>query len=152
MSRRVLELLSSFRTDSHLVKEHRIRLETPGVPLYDRSEKALTGSALQEAKRVAKKTYHIAPQLDACRLLVGQDRLPEFSTSSNPSEDVISQIAILEYGLRHGGNINTLSGMWKEMVRLFPYNSQESTFSWNRERLFVRIPLFRYHLVRSVPR
>ena len=56
MSRGVLELLSHFRTDSHLVKEHRIRLETPGVPFFDRSEKALTGSALQEAKKVAKET------------------------------------------------------------------------------------------------
>ena len=152
MSRGVLELLSHFRTDSHLVKEHRIRLETPGVPLYDRSEKALTGSALQEAKKVAKETYPIASQLDACLLLVGQDRLADFSTTSNPSEDVISQIAILEYGLRHGGNINSLSGMWNEMVRLFPGNSQESTFSWNRERLFVSISLFLYRLVRSVSR
>ena len=56
MSRGVLELLSHFKTDSHLIKEHRIRLEIPAVPLYDRSEKALTGSALQEAKRVAKET------------------------------------------------------------------------------------------------
>ena len=137
MSRGVLELLSHFKTDSHLIEEHRIRLEIPGVTLYDRSEKALTGSALQEAKRVAKETYPIAPQLDACRLLVGQDRLPDFSTASNPSEDVISQIAILEYGLRHGGDVDTLSGMWNEMVRLFPRNSQESTFSWNRERLLL---------------
>ena len=152
MSRGALELLSHVRTDSHLVKEHRIRVETPGVFLYERSEKALTESALQEAKKVVKETYPIAPQLDACRLLVGQDRLPDFSTTSSPSEDVISQIAILEYGLRHGGNINTLSEMWNEMVRLFPGNSQESIFSWDRERLFVSIPLFLYHLVRSVPR
>ena len=104
MSRGVPELLSHFRTDSYLVKEHRTRLETPGVPLCDRSEKALTGNALQEAKRVAKETYPIAPQLDACRLIVGQDRLLDFSITSNPSEDVISQIGILKYGLRHGGN------------------------------------------------
>ena len=129
MSRGVLELLSHFKTDSHLIKEHRIRLEIPGVSIYDCSEKALTGSALQEAKRVAKETYPIARQLDACRLLVGQDRLLDFSIASNPSEDVISQIAILEYGLRHGGDVDTLSGMWNEMVRLVPGNSQESTFS-----------------------
>ena len=150
MRRGVPELLSHFKTDLHLVKEHRTRLETPGVPLCDRSEKTLTGNTLQEAKRVAKETYPIAPQLDACRLLVGQDRLSDFSITSNPSEDVISQIGILKYGLRHGGNVDTVAGMWYEMVRLFPGNSQESTLSCNRERLFVNIRAFPLFSVRSV--
>ena len=35
MSCGVLELLSHFKTDAHLIKEHRIRLETPGLPLVD---------------------------------------------------------------------------------------------------------------------
>ena len=139
MSRGVLELLSHFRTDSHLIKEHRIRSEVPGMPLYDRHEKVLTGTALQEAKRVAKETFPIAPQLDSCRLLVGQDKLPDSSSISSPSEDVFSQISFLEHGLRHGGNIDSLIGMWNEMVRLFPGNSQESTFGCCRERLFVSI-------------
>ena len=136
MSRGVLELLSHFRTDSHLIKEHRIRSEIPGMPLYDRHEKVLTETALQEAQKVAKETFPIAPQLDGCQLLVGLDKLPDSSTTLSPSEDVISQISILEHGLRHGGNIDSLIGMWNEMVRLFPGNSQESTFSWSRERLF----------------
>ena len=51
MSRGVLELLSHFRTDSHLIKKHRIRSEIPRMPLYDRHEKVLAGIALQEAKR-----------------------------------------------------------------------------------------------------
>ena len=38
-NRGVLELLSHFRNDSHLIKEHRIRSEIPGMPLYDRHEK-----------------------------------------------------------------------------------------------------------------
>ena len=137
MSRGVLELLSHFKTDAHLVKEHRIRLETPGWPLFDRSEKELVGSALKEATRIAKETYPIAPQLDVCRLLVGQDKLPDFIDAANPSEDVLSQIRILEQGLRHGGHVDSLVGMWDEMIRLFPGNSQASTYSWSRHRLFV---------------
>ena len=142
MSRGVLELLSHFKTDAHLVKEHRIRLETPGLPLFDRSEKNLVGSALKEATRIAKEMYPIAPQLDVCRLLVGQDKLPDFIDAANPSEDVLSQIRILEQGLRHGGHVDSLVGMWDEMVRLFPGNSQASTYSWSRHRLFVSSFIF----------
>ena len=137
MSRGVLELLSHFKTDSHLVKEHRIRLEIPGRSLYDKFEKELTGNALLAARRTAKETYPIAPQLDVCRLMVGQDKLPDFTTTSSPSEDVISQIRIQEHGLRHGGHIDSLIGMWNETVRLFPGNSQASSFSRERQRLFV---------------
>ena len=137
MSRGALELLSHFKTDAHLVKEHRIRLETPGYPLFDRSEKELVGSALKEATRIAKETYPIAPQLDVCRLLVGQDKLPDFIDAANPSEDVLSQIRILEQRLRHGGHVDSLVLMWDEMTRLFPGNSQASTYSWSRHRLFV---------------
>ena len=142
MSRGVLELLSHFKTDAHLVKEHRIRLETPGLPLFDRSQKELVGSALKEATKIAKEMYPIAPQLDVCRLLVGQDKLPDFIDAANPSEDVLSQIRILEQGLRHGGHVDSLVGMWDEMVRLFPGNSQASTYCWSRHRLFVSSLLF----------
>ena len=76
MSCGVLELLSRFKTDAHLIKEHRIRLETPGITLFDRSEKELVGSELNEATRVAKEMYRIAPQMDVYRLLVRQDKLP----------------------------------------------------------------------------
>ena len=85
--------------------------------------------------------YPIAPQLDVCRLLVGQDRLPDFTVAANPSEDVLSQIRIPEHrdhGLRHRGHVDSLFGMWDKMVRLFPGNSQASTYSWNRHRLFLR--------------
>ena len=54
ISRGVLELLSHFKTDAHLIKEHRIRLENPGLPLFDRTERELVGNALKEAKMVAK--------------------------------------------------------------------------------------------------
>ena len=81
--------------------------------------------------------YPIAPQLDVCRLIVGQDRLPNFTDSTNPSEDILSQIGILEQGLRHGDHVDSLVGMWDEMVRLFLGNSQASTYSWSRHQLFV---------------
>ena len=51
MSRGTLELLSHYRSESHLVKEHRIRMEVPGMALYDREEREILGIALQEAKK-----------------------------------------------------------------------------------------------------
>ena len=61
MSRGVLELLSHYRTEGHLIKEHRIRVEIHGLPLFDRYGNELHGIMLQEAKRVARKTFPIAP-------------------------------------------------------------------------------------------
>ena len=77
--------------------------------------------------------------MDVCRLLVGQDRLPNFTDSKNPSEDILSQIRNLEQGLRHGGHLDSFVGMWDEMIRLCPGNSQASTYSWSTHRLFVSI-------------
>ena len=64
MNRGTLELLSHYRSETHLVKEHRIRMEIPGMALYDREEREILGVSLQEAKRKAKNTYPIVPQLD----------------------------------------------------------------------------------------
>ena len=140
MSRGVLELLSHFRTETHLLKEHRIRLETPGLPLFDQNENELHGVGLQEAKRRARESHPIAPQLDSCRLLVGQDRLPEFSSTTNPSESVLAQICILEHGLRHGGHVDLLLGIWEDMTRLTPGSSAQTTsHNWTKHRLYVSI-------------
>ena len=46
-----------FKTDAHLIEDHRIRLETPGLPLFDRTERELIGNALKEATRVAKEIH-----------------------------------------------------------------------------------------------
>ena len=54
MSRGSFELISHYRSDSHLIREHRIRMEIPGMPLFDRDEKELLGVALQDAKRKQK--------------------------------------------------------------------------------------------------
>ena len=103
MSRGVLELISHYRTDTHLVKEHRIRMEVPGMSLYAKDEKELLGIALQAAKRIAKETHPIVQQMDSHRPLVGQDTVPCPSIESSPTEKVLFQISIIEFGLRHGG-------------------------------------------------
>ena len=67
MSHGSLQLISHYRSEAHLIKEHRIRMEVPGMSLYDKDQ--LLGVALQGVKRKAKDTYPIAPQLDSCRPL-----------------------------------------------------------------------------------
>ena len=52
-----LEILSHYRTDAHLVREHRVRLETPGLPLYLKNEREITGVALDEAREKAEQTF-----------------------------------------------------------------------------------------------
>ena len=49
-TRGFLELLSYYRTDTHLTKENRIRLEIPWMILYDKQEHALQELELQEAR------------------------------------------------------------------------------------------------------
>ena len=39
MSRGSLELISHYRSDSHLIREHRIRMEIPGMPLLTVTKK-----------------------------------------------------------------------------------------------------------------
>ena len=137
----MLELLSHYRTESHLIKEHRIRLEIPGMPLFDRYENELAGLPLQEAKRIAKETHPITPQLEICRLLVGQDKLPDLSSSTSPSADVLAQISILEQGLRYGGHVDSLIGIWNELVQLSPACEESSPYIWSKHRIFVSISL-----------
>ena len=129
MSRGVLELLSHYRTEGHLVREHRIRLETPGAPLFDQHENELLGIALQEAKRIAKEMYPISPQLDFCKLLVGQKRLPDLTSTASPSESIIAQISVLEHGLRNGGHIDCFIGIWNEMATHTLGTSEARNFS-----------------------
>ena len=142
MSRGVLELLSHYRTEGHLVKEHRIRLETPGAPLFDQHENELLGIALQEAKRIAKEMYPISPQLDSCKLLVGQERIPDLTSTTSPSESIIAQISVLEHGLRNGGHIDCFIGIWNEMATHTLGTSEARNFSWNHPRLFVSVVFF----------
>ena len=136
MSRGSLELVSHYRTESHLLKEHRMRMEIAGLALYDKNEKELLGVALQDAKKKAKDMYPIAPQLDVCRPLVGQDVVPDFSAVKSPTEKVLSQITVLEHGLRYGGHINSLTSIYDELARIAS-SSHMTTQNWSPQRLFV---------------
>ena len=139
MSRGPLEMISHYKTESQLVKEHRIRMETPGLALYDREEVELQGIALQEAKRTAKDTYPIPPQLGPRRLLVGQDRLPDIKGDSSPVEIVLAQLRVLEFGLKHGGPLASLIGIHDEILQHTSTTSDFQPFNWESSRIFVSI-------------
>ena len=142
MSRGILELVSHYRSESHLIKENIIRMETPGLALYDKEEQEILGVSLQDAKRKAKEMYPIAPQLDICRPLVGQEAVPDFSVMTSPSEKILFQISILERGLRYGGHIDSLTGIYDDLARMVS-SSHMNSQNWSPHRLFVSIlPLF----------
>ena len=61
-----LEILSHYRPDAHLVRENRIRMETPGMPLYGKNELELTGADLAAAREKAELEIPIAPILGEC--------------------------------------------------------------------------------------
>ena len=138
MSRGSLELLSHYKSESHLIKEHRIRMEIPGMALYDKDGVEILGISLNEARKKATDTYPIVPQRDACRPLVGQDSVPNFSSDISPTDKILSQISVLEYGLRYGGHIKSLTGIYDELSQL----TSETYFcsqNWSPQRLFVSI-------------
>ena len=114
-TKRSLEILSHYRTDSHLVREHRIRMETPGLPLFGKDEQELTGPALVEAREKAELAYPIIPTLGECYLLPGQRKLPVAIDELDPSSVVCSQIRILLTGLQQGGDSTILSSLWSNL-------------------------------------
>ena len=73
-----LEILSHYRTEAHLVREHRLRMETLGLLLYGKNKQELVGPSLDEAREKAELPYQIAPTLGECYLLPGQRELPMF--------------------------------------------------------------------------
>ena len=83
------------------------------MALYDKDGVEILGVSINEARKKATDTYPIVPQRDACRPLVGQDSVPNFSSdiSLSLTDKILSQFSILEYGLRHGGHIKSLTGI-----------------------------------------
>ena len=116
MSRGMLELMAHYRCDSHLMKEHRIRMEVPEMVLFDKNERELQGMGLIEAKRIAKNTHPIAPELDGLRPLMGQHSVPDFASSTSPTEGVLCLICILEFGLKNGGHLDSLKRFTTESL------------------------------------
>ena len=85
----------------------------------------------------AKDTNPLAPQLDPCRLLVNQASVPDLSSSTSPSEEVLSQICGLEFGLRFRGHLNSLTGVHDELTRHLASSQQTTSSNWNDHRVFV---------------
>ena len=133
-----LEVLSHYKTDSHLVKEHRIRMETPGLPLFDKDENELSGQALIDARKKAKSTHPLPPSLDVCHLRVGQECLPSLDQSASPFDKLVSQVSILEQGLRHGGHLDALRGLWESLSQCAD-RDQIQAHDWTSHRVFVSI-------------
>ena len=57
MTKGPLEIPHHYRTDAHSIKEHRIRMETPGLPLFDKNREKLSGMPLKYAKERARREY-----------------------------------------------------------------------------------------------
>ena len=104
MTKGPIEILHHYRTDAHLIKEHRIRMETPGLSLFDRDCKELCGMALKYAKDSAKRDYPVAPKLGDYYLRIGQQDQTEATNTDDPSKEILSQLNLLKIGLMRGGS------------------------------------------------
>ena len=139
MTKGPLEILSHYRTDAHLVKEHRIRMETPGLPLYDKYRNELTGMALKYAKERAKREYPIAPKLGDYYLRVGQLGAPQESSTNQPDKETLSLLTLLKTGLIHGGNLDVLVALLHDLVQETKTTEPISQYDWQPHRVLVSI-------------
>ena len=137
-----LEILSHYRTDAHLVREHRIRLETPGLPLYDKNEQEITGVALDEAREKAEQTFPITPTLGECHLLPGQRQLRKDTEILDPSSVACSQMRLLLLGLQSGGELDLLTSLLSNLNVEAQGPTRFPQYDWRQKRVFVSI--FRY--------
>ena len=138
-TRGALEILSHYRTEAHLIREHRIRMETPDLPLYRKNEQELVGLALEEAREKAELEFPIAPVLGECYLLPEQRELPADTDALDPSSVVCSQIRVLLTGLQHSGNYDSLCTLWNNLGLEIRGPVRVPQFNWKPERVFVSI-------------
>ena len=117
MTKGPIEILHHYRTDAHLVKDHRIRMETQGLPLFDQNCDEITGMALKYAKERARREYTIAPKLGDYYLRVGQLDSTDKTPADVPDKEILSQMNLLRFGLVHGGHPDTLIALWHDLVR-----------------------------------
>ena len=136
MSREILELMAQYKIHSHLIKDYGIRMEPPGMPLYDKNEYELQGLTLQDARKTAKEAYPIARQLDWCRLMVDQDVLPTSGTDESPIETVITQISVLGIGFVHGGQIACFTDLYQEVNSFSNESGCATSFNWSPNDYF----------------
>ena len=143
ISRGTLELMAHYRCDSHLITEHRIRMEIPEMVLFDKNERELQGIGLIEAKRNAKNTHLIAPELDGLRPLVGQHSVPDFASSTIPTEGVLSLICILE-SPEEWWTSGQFEKIYDGISQLYR-NNQLPVQNWDHHCLYVSI-VFRFSI------
>ena len=132
-----LEMLRHYRTDAYLVREHRIRMETPGLALFDKQCIELSGMALKYAKERAKREYSIAPKLGDYYLRVDQQKLPDKTEPDNPDKETLSQLTLIKFGLRHGGHLDSLIALWHDLITETRTSESVSTHDWRPHRILV---------------
>ena len=142
-----LEILSHYRTDTHLLREHRIRMEIPGLPLYGRDEVELSGQDLDKARERAELAIPITPVLGECYLLPGQRRLPVATDDLEPCAVICSQVRILLIGLQNGGNADILSSLWANLSLEVRGPTKVPQYDWRNRRIFVCIILLIFNVL-----
>ena len=142
-----LEILSHYRTEAHLTREHRIRMETPGLPLFDSNELELVGPALEDARAKAEQELPIAPVLGECYLMPGQRKLPADTAEFDLSPVVCSQIGILLSALQNGGTLSSLISLWTNLGLEVRGPAKVPQYNWNPERIFVSSSLFHFLII-----
>ena len=132
-----LEIFSHYRIEAHLTREHRLRMETPGLPLFDSNELELVGPASEEARAKAELELPIATFLGECYLMPGKRRLPADAAEFDPSTVVSSQIRILRSALQNGGTLSSLISLWTNLGLGVRGPAKVPQYNWNPERIFV---------------
>ena len=141
MTKGPIEILHHYRTDAHFVKEHRIRMETPGLPLSGRDCKELSGMALKYAKDRAKREYPVAPKLGDYYLRKGQQDQTEAIRTDDPSKEILSQLNLLKIGLMRSGLLETMIALWHDLVKETKTTEPIVQHDWLPHRVFASICL-----------
>ena len=142
MTKDPLEILHNYRTDAHLIKEHRIRMETPGLSLFEKNCEELSGMALKYAKERARREYPVAPKLGDYYLRLGQQEQTEVAGEDNPCKKTFAQLNLLKIGLMHGGQITTMVALWHDLVQKTKASEAIVQHDWRPHRIFVSICAF----------
>ena len=132
-----LEILHHYRTDAHLVKEHRIRMETPGLPLYDKHRNELTGMALKYAIERARREYPVAPKPGEYYLRIGQLQNSEETSVNSLSKEILLQLNLVRFGLTHRGHLDSLIDLWHDLVQETKTTDTVAQYDWRPHRVFV---------------
>ena len=142
MTKGPLEILSHYRTNAHLelVKEHRIRMETPGVPLYDKYRVNRYGSEICKGEGKARVSH----STQAGRLL------PPCWTTRSPTVDGHKTTRQRDALTAHSPQDRThpwrqfrcLIALWHDLVQETKTTEPISQYDWQPHRVLVGIVSF----------